>query len=189
MLKDLQSIRLIAAVESVELAITKLSERPDILILDSDVSPLEAKSLVGGLARPTLIVLLRSADPAYLERAAQLPAKSFLPEEGLDRNKLVEVIQAALRGDLNIPAAMARHFLSRVAADGNSPALRLTSREEDVLRFLVQGLSNKEIARSLDISSGSVKRNVEMLLAKLNSPNRTVAAIRALREGLVESEV
>jgi DNA-binding NarL/FixJ family response regulator len=66
------------------------------------------------------------------------------------------------------------------------PNRHLTPREQAALALLVQGLSNKQIARRLTISEHGAKRHVANLLAKLNCPNRTMAAVVAVREGLLE---
>ncbi|MFD0626787.1 response regulator transcription factor [Streptomyces sanglieri] len=58
-------------------------------------------------------------------------------------------------------------------------------REQQVLALLAQGFSNKQIARRIGISEHGAKRHVTNLLAKLNSPNRTLAVALALQEGLV----
>lgn len=59
----------------------------------------------------------------------------------------------------------------------------LTPREQDVLSLLVLGLTNKEIARKLHISSHGVKRLVANILAKSNTPSRTLAVAKALQDG------
>jgi two-component system, NarL family, nitrate/nitrite response regulator NarL len=61
----------------------------------------------------------------------------------------------------------------------------LTSREMDVLRWLVEGLPNKEIARRLGISEHTVKFHVAVVLGKLDARTRTEAVTRAIRQGLV----
>jgi predicted ATPase/DNA-binding CsgD family transcriptional regulator len=65
--------------------------------------------------------------------------------------------------------------------------MQLTSREQQVLRLLVDGLSDKEIAASLSISARTVSNHVSGLLAKLGVTSRTAAATLALREGTIES--
>ena len=60
-----------------------------------------------------------------------------------------------------------------------------TPREQQTLALLVEGLPNKQIARRLGISEHGAKRNVANILAKLNVPNRTLAAAKAVRDGLV----
>jgi DNA-binding NarL/FixJ family response regulator len=62
----------------------------------------------------------------------------------------------------------------------------LTIREEEVLRLVTTGLSNKEIAALLFISDGTVKSHVEHILRKLGVSDRAQAAVWAVRNGLVE---
>jgi DNA-binding NarL/FixJ family response regulator len=62
----------------------------------------------------------------------------------------------------------------------------LTVREEEVLRLVTTGLSNKEIAALLFISDGTVKSHVEHILRKLGVSDRAQAAVWAVRNGLVE---
>ena len=61
----------------------------------------------------------------------------------------------------------------------------LSGRELDVLRHLAEGLSNKEIARALDISEHTVKFHVNAILGKLSAQSRTEAVVRATRAGLI----
>jgi DNA-binding NarL/FixJ family response regulator len=60
----------------------------------------------------------------------------------------------------------------------------LTHREREVLALLASGLSNKEIARELTLSVGTVRLHVSNILAKLGAPNRTTAAAIAMKHGL-----
>jgi two-component system nitrate/nitrite response regulator NarL len=70
-------------------------------------------------------------------------------------------------------------------AGSESPAESLTPRELDVLRGLADGLSNKEIARTLGISEHTVKFHVNAILGKLGAQSRTEAVVRATRAGLI----
>ena len=68
-----------------------------------------------------------------------------------------------------------------------SPATELrglTSRELEVLGYLVDGCSNQEISHRLQVAPRTVAAHVEHILAKLDAPSRTIAAVRACREGL-----
>ena len=73
-------------------------------------------------------------------------------------------------------------------ADSANPISALTPRQMDVLRLVARGLSNRDIAQSLDLSEGTVKLHVTAILKALAVPNRTSAVIAAARMGLTEGE-
>jgi DNA-binding NarL/FixJ family response regulator len=62
----------------------------------------------------------------------------------------------------------------------------LTVREQEVLRLVVEGLANKQIAQRLGIGEKTIKTHVSRVLAKLGVTDRTQAAVLAIREGLVD---
>jgi DNA-binding NarL/FixJ family response regulator len=62
----------------------------------------------------------------------------------------------------------------------------LTEREKEVIELIVEGCSNEEICKQLYISLGTVKTHVRNILNKLSCDDRTQAAVRALRAGLVD---
>jgi DNA-binding NarL/FixJ family response regulator len=90
-----------------------------------------------------------------------------------------------------MPAFLAREMLTRLRTQETRPARRpflLTQRELQTLSLLVDGLSNKQIARRLGVSENGAKRHVASVLAKMNCQNRTVAVALVLREGLLDAE-
>jgi DNA-binding NarL/FixJ family response regulator len=112
---------------------------------------------------------------------------------------LAEAIRGVMRGESQLDPSVGRKVLNefqRMAA--GLPAVRatesaagsgvepLTPREEEVLRLLVEGLSNKEIGARLGLTEGTVKNYVSVIIAKLQANDRTHAVVTALRHGLVE---
>ena len=92
------------------------------------------------------------------------------------------------QGKVAIPPELA-HDLLVLATQRHEPArsqLRLTPREQQALVLMVDGMSNKQIGRRLQISEHGAKRLVANILAKMDCNNRTLAVSRALREGLYE---
>jgi DNA-binding NarL/FixJ family response regulator len=81
--------------------------------------------------------------------------------------------------------ARARRLLGRTPPEFGSDSPSLTGREREVLTLLVEGLTQKEIARQLSISFKTVGKHIEHILAKLNAHTRTQAVARAVREKLV----
>lgn len=133
-----------------------------------------------------VLLLLPDLDSVDLARVASLPGVSLLCSGGLQVEDLHEVLTVMRDGDVHIPASLTRDLL-QLAGRGARPVPvtpRLTPREREALTHLVEGLSNKQIARRLHISEHGVKRLVANILAKLNCPNRTLATVRAIRDGL-----
>jgi two-component system nitrate/nitrite response regulator NarL len=133
-----------------------------------------------------LLLLLEDLDLAAIDEPIMLGAHGFL----LQDDATVEVLQAAMdrlvAGDMLLPSELARALMTRVAGAARATStICLTSREREVLGLLAQGMSNKQIARRMDISEHGVKRHVTNLLAKLNAPNRTLAVAVALQDGLI----
>ena len=62
----------------------------------------------------------------------------------------------------------------------------LTIRESEILQMCADGFSNKEIAENLYISENTVKVHLEHIFIKLNAQNRTSAAVKAIRAGLIQ---
>jgi DNA-binding NarL/FixJ family response regulator len=106
--------------------------------------------------------------------------------------RLVEAVLAAARGESVLAPSVAAKVVARVAAmpDGDEPARQplvdpLTGRELEILRLLAAGRSNREIARAVFLSEGTVKNHVTSILAKLGARDRTQAALRASALGLL----
>lgn len=120
--------------------------------------------------RDEVFASLASGADAYCLKSAQ-------PE------LLLLAIRAAAAGSAYLDPQVAHHVLGGVRApESNSP---LTHRELDVLRLIADGLPNKDIATQLDVSVSTVKLHVQDILIKLKAADRTQAAVKALRAGLL----
>ena len=80
---------------------------------------------------------------------------------------------------------VAARLMRRVADPAGPAAEALTPREREVLRLVVEGFANKQIARRLAITEKTVKTHVSSILQKLGVADRTAAAVLAIRQGLV----
>jgi len=150
-----------------------------------------ARSMLGGATRQGMkLLVLIDDDLANLRRLAGVRSSGMVSISDLSATSLHIALQRVRGGEMPIPSQVA-HFLVSVAGEerdaGTSPArVRITPREQEVLVLLVDGLSNKQIARRLEISVHGAKRHVANVLAKLDCSNRTLAVAKALREGLYE---
>ncbi len=147
----------------------------------------------GGTLRPAATLMLLH-DHHAREQLFQRPftPDGFVVQGDLNVETLTTALQRISAGEIAMPAELARDLMQRVGA--STPHQRrhraaLTPRENETLSLLVQGMSNKQIARRLQISSHGAKRIVASLLMKLDSPNRTMAVVTAINSGLVQGDV
>jgi NarL family two-component system response regulator LiaR len=115
--------------------------------------------------------------PALRAGAAGSLLKDVKPAE------LAETIRAVARGESRLSPDVTKKVLSGIAAGGPGGAAALTPREEEVLRCLARGRSNKEIAADLFIAEKTVKTHISSILAKLELADRTQAAVYAVKHG------
>jgi DNA-binding NarL/FixJ family response regulator len=124
-------------------------------------------------------------NPTYVARAVALGASGFL-RKGCTRDELVNAIRKAAAGENTFTrdelSCIARALPApRLVADVESP---LTQRENDVLRQMANGLTNKQIGEALHISCETVKNRVQHIIHKIGVADRTQAAVWAVRKKL-----
>ena len=164
--------------------------KPAVVLLDAAIPGGDACELVGKLSKPlpaTKFVLMTAIDnPTYMARARAVRAANFLLM-GFSQRELVMAIENAAAGK---PASGASPFAKIVASmePRDVRAARdsgLTPRESQVLCHVALGLSNDEIARSLEISVETTKEHVHNIFRKLAVNDRTQAAVWALKSGVI----
>lgn len=96
---------------------------------------------------------------------------------------LLLAIRAAAAGSAYLDPQVAHHVLGGIRAP--EAHMALTPRELEVLQLIAEGLPNKDIAAALDISISTVKLHVQDILVRLQAADRTQAAVKALRAGLL----
>ena len=163
---------------------------PAVVLLDAAIPGGDSFELVGKLSKPlpTTKCILISADdnPTYMARARAVGAANYLLKS-VSQKELVTAVENAAAGK---KAAAAGHF-AKIAASMEPRDARaardsgLTPRESQVLSHVAFGLSNLEIARSLQISVETVKEHVQNILRKLAVNDRTQAAVWAVQSGVV----
>jgi DNA-binding NarL/FixJ family response regulator len=171
---------------------------PDLVLMDVAMpggGGLAATRRLADEAPGVAIVMLTASEGVDdLFAAIKAGARGYLLKN-LESAELRGMLQAVERGEAAITPAIAGRILTELARSepdtGRADALssdpdRLTERELDVLRLVVAGLRNKEIAARLGISENTVKFHLRNILDKLHAQNRAEVVARAMREGLVE---
>lgn len=156
--------------------------QPDIILMDlrmPAMSGVEATAAIREEFPDAHIILLTTYDgDENIYRALQAGARAYLLKD-IPRNEFLDSIRSVDSGQYCIPPTVAARLAQRV------PCMELSSRELDVLRLIVDGKSNKEIASTLSVTESTIKNHVNSILNKLNVRDRTQAATTALRRGIV----
>ncbi|MES2659216.1 MAG: response regulator transcription factor [Verrucomicrobiota bacterium] len=165
------------------------NERPDLLLLDLGLprrSGLEVLTDIRAML-PDLKVLILSAsdDRDKVYRAICNGASGYLLKTA-DPDEILSGIRDVVHGTSALSAPIASMILKGFARHGPVTHIEpLTSREEEVLGFLVKGLIKKEIADELRISQHTVDMHLRSIYRKLEVRSQTEAVSKALRQGLV----
>lgn len=140
---------------------------------------------------PRILVIGDEIRHADISRYNDLPTDGFLALSDLSAQSLAETFRRIAAGEMPMPASLARQLLSGGrprASRVEKQHIVLTERESETLALLADGLSNKQIARALKISTHGAKRLVGAVLLKLGAPNRTTAVVIAINAGLVGAD-
>jgi DNA-binding NarL/FixJ family response regulator len=155
---------------------------PDITLMDlrlPNIGGVDAITAIRAEFPSARIIVLTTFDgDEDIYRALQAGARGYLLK-GMDADELVDAIRTVHSGKTRIPPSVAQRLAGRIGGQ------ELTSRETEVLRQIVAGKSNKEIASHLFISEATVKTHINSLLGKLGVTDRTQAATTALQRGIV----
>jgi DNA-binding NarL/FixJ family response regulator len=129
-----------------------------------------------------IIVLAEHAGDGEITRALKKGALGYICKD-VEPGELTDAIRKVSEGRKYIPADIAAVLSEHIGTE------ELTPTEENVLRMIVGGMSNKEIAFALDISENTVKSHVQNIFGKIGVSDRTSAATTAIRRGLVRIDI
>ena len=188
-----EGIEVVGEAADAEAAVSESARlQPDVVLLDL-VMPgggtLEAiRTIRAEGAGPPVLVLTSFAGDDQVLPALRAGASGYLLKD-----VAVDVLEQAVRtlheGGAMLDPHVTATVLSEVSRPGGPQGMaELTSREREVLALLGRGLSNKQLAERLVVSEKTVKTHVSSILSKLHLPDRTQAALFAVREGLVEGD-
>jgi DNA-binding NarL/FixJ family response regulator len=193
-LLDVPGIEVVGEAATGEDAVRQaIALRPDVVLMDiamPDMDGVKATSLVRRDCPSTAVIIVTGdITNNFVRGALEAGAVGYL-QKGASREMLVQAVKLAPTGTSLIDA----HVLPMLAhepvlpdepTDDAARALAgLSPREREVLGYLAAGLTNKEIARAMHYSVGTVKNIVQRTIEKLGVSDRTQAAVLAIRAGL-----
>jgi two-component system nitrate/nitrite response regulator NarL len=165
----------------------------DVVITDLNMPPHGGLALLRqvraqGWRGPVLVLTVSDAEDD-LASAMNAGAQGYLLKD-MEPDDVVDAVQRAVRGETVVAPAMTLKLVHLLQGGTQPPKVdalqALTAREREILDHLTQGLSNKAIARALDISHDTVKLHVRHILAKLNLTSRVEAAVFAVEQKAVQ---
>ncbi len=183
LLNTVPGLQVIAEAANGSEAIARFEQHhPDVTLMDLRMPGLGGVEAVTEIRRKhpgaRIIVLTTFDGDEDIYRAIQAGAKGYLLK-GMSGEELIDAIRAVHAGKSRIPSVVAERLADRMGGPG------LTGRELDVLKAIVAGRSNKEIATELFISEATVKTHINSILGKMGVTDRTQAATSALQRGIV----
>ncbi len=155
---------------------------PDVTLMDLRLPQMSGvdsiRAIRGRWPAARFVVLTTYEGDEDIHRALEAGAKGYVIK-GMPYQTLIDALLRVHSGGRFLPPPVARALASRM------PDSELSSREKEVLRHLVGGMTNREIANLLGITEATVKCHVSTILMRLNVSDRTQAVVTALQRGLV----
>ena len=175
--------------------------RPNLVLMDIrlPMDGLEATRAIKQVLPDTIVLILTAYDDLkYLAEAIRTGASGYLLKRS-SSPEMLEAIRKVLDGESALNQEIAMQLLRRLLREevepgtleghARAPLLQaLSQREVEVLQLVARGLTNQQIAQKLLLSVSTVKKHLRRILSKLGVSDRTQAAIKALKLGLLDEQ-
>jgi DNA-binding NarL/FixJ family response regulator len=186
--EDLEIVEL--AADACEALQSSLGPQSDVVIVAFGREDVDCKAAIRHLLEdcPDLPLLVVSSDthPAHVQQALACGASGYLPLDA-DLDQLLWAVNNVANGELTLHPAIMRALASHLADEENGHTHSilddLSPREQEVLSYIVQGLSDRDVAQALFISVRTVQAHLSHVYTKLGVHSRTEAAVMAVRAG------
>lgn len=156
--------------------------QPDVMLIDLRMPQLDGisatRQIRGEFPKAHVIALTSYDGDQDIYQALEAGVCGYLLKETV-HTELVQAIRTVHAGKRLVPPEVAERLSEHF------PQIPLTPREREVLSFVAQGLSNKDIAQRLGTASGTIKMHVQNILEKLGAADRTHAVTIAIRRGIL----
>lgn len=166
--------------------------KPDVVLLDINMPNMNGLEVLRKIKENNIdakvLVLTIHNEVEYLYRAVEIGVQGYVLKDS-DSTVLINAIKSVYKGESYIQPNMAALLFKKYntkESNYNEDINALTRRELEVLKLIVEGLFNKEIANRLKISEKTVKNHVSNIFRKINVSDRTQAAVYAIKNNIVK---
>ena len=160
---------------------------PDVVLMDLVMPEMDGAAATKAIREKypdiQVIILTSFKEDNLIENALQAGAIGYLLKN-VTADELASAIRSARVGKPTL-APEATQALIKAAHRASAPGAGLTAREKDVLKMMIEGLSNPEIAKKLIVSKSTIKFHVSGILSKLGAASRTEAVALALQNKVI----
>jgi two-component system nitrate/nitrite response regulator NarL len=170
--------------------------QPDVVLLDLHMPGISGREAVKLLAEEVpacnVLLLTVSEDAEDLIETIRAGARGYLLKN-IETDFLLNAIRSAARGESVVSPQMTGKLMMGVRMGKEGVAQeddkeKLSPREKDIIALLAKGVSNKEMANTLNVAESTVKIHVQNILKKLHLTSRVQAAVYAVEHGLVQKD-
>ncbi len=198
-LSGIEDIQIIGQAKVTDKALIIEVMPPDVVIVDIDVSPDSSLSLAHRLKQrlPSVGIIMLTSSPSddQLFKTIENQVAAYLSKE-INGDQLADMVRRVARGEYPINESLssrpklAGKILNQFQGLSGKTEVEtlispLTARETEILNYVAQGYSNKQIAAELSISEQTIKNHVASIMLKLNANARTQAVVIAVQQGLI----
>ena len=186
LLKLEESLEIVGEAENGEIAISQIEKlQPDVVLMDVRMPVMDGVAATREINRrfPNIKILILTTfnDDEYVTQALKYGAAGYLLKD-TPSEELAQAIRFVHKGYTQLGPGIGKKAISQIPVNNPDPPQswqELTPREQEILKLIASGASNKEIAKSLYLSEKTVKNYVTSILGKLELRDRTQAAIFA----------
>lgn len=133
----------------------------------------------------SVIMLTHASEESRMLEAFYAGATCYLTKEA-ETNEILQAIYATQQENSNISQQSMQRLLNSYAQKSHAPEYDLTNREQEILRMMIKGMTNQQIANELTLTTSTIKFHVSNILQKLKVSSRTEAVSKAIREKIIQ---
>ena len=180
-------IEVISKAQNGKDAVLKCSDNIDIVLMDitmPEMNGVEATSIIKEKFPDTKVIILTTFnDDKFIFDALKNGASSYLLKD-MDSEEIINAIKLIHSGKTVLQSNIAQKLINKSSKDGEKNTAKLTQREIEIARLIAKGLSNKEIAKKLFVTEGTVKNHVTNILSKTSLNQRTQIVLYVLENNI-----